>query len=446
MTLAEPQLSPYAERSTTPSPVARMMSSFATQFREGFDANLGVGYVNESTLPREPLRHALHVVLGDPERYKHALNYGPAAGSENLATSMRHFLTRSSVGGLSQATLDRCRLVLGANGATSLLEGIAATVRRGIVVTADPLYYIYSSLLDRLGFELLPIPEDEAGIRTDLLEARLAPVLDQVSFVYVVTIGNPSASVLRNARRRELVRVLSAASRRVGRKIPLVLDSAYELLRHDPSLEPAESALSYDDLGIVYELHTLSKVLAPALRVGCLLGPPGPVMDVVVQRNNDVGLGASLLTQELASVLVDEAADEQVRIVNAGYREKAIQTRRLLDEHLGESIEHVVGGRAGFYYYVTLRDVATGEDSPCFRYCTRTTGDEQVDGPVPARNRRVAYVPGSFCVHPTGELAARGRRQLRISYGFESLEQIAQGVEILRQAVAYARALDPTGK
>jgi DNA-binding transcriptional MocR family regulator len=46
---------------------------------------------------------------------------------------------------------------------------------------------------------------------------------------------------------------------------------SYELLLHDPEAAAFESALGGDELGIAYEIGTLSKVLAPALRIGYLL-------------------------------------------------------------------------------------------------------------------------------------------------------------------------------
>ncbi|NUQ61991.1 MAG: aminotransferase class I/II-fold pyridoxal phosphate-dependent enzyme [Pirellulales bacterium] len=443
MDVHDPLLSEYGGLSAQPSPVARMMAAFAADFRDDIDINLGVGYVNESTIPRASIERSLREVLADPRRYRAALNYGGPAGSRNLIESIRRFHLEHGIGGLTEDVFARNRMIIGPNGATSLLEGVAHVLRPGIVITTDPIYYIYCNFLERLGYEVCAVAEDQHGMDADRLEARLVELGDRrrdVRFLYIVTVNNPTCTVLSTCRRQRLVEIASRLSRESKRKIPLLFDKAYENLIHDPEVEKPRSGLLFDELGIVYEIGTLSKILAPALRIGYLIGPPGPLVAAMVQKTSDAGFSAPLVTQEMASYLLDHCVPQQIRAVNAGYREKAAATRQWIDASLGRFLSDCRGGSAGFYYYLSFAHVETHENSAFFRFLSRTTGDPKIDGRAVDRNPRVVYIPGQFCVHPRGELVDAGRRQLRLSYGFEELPRIRQAMELLRDAATYAEA------
>jgi len=418
------------------------MAEFAGTFRDGVDINLGVGYVNEKTIPVASLVEAMQAVASDPAKYRQAFNYGSPAGSENLIGSIRHFLLESHRGQLDASTLARKRLAIGACGATSILDALVDVLPPGIVVTSDPMYYIYTEGLMRKGFEVLAVPEDDEGIDLDILARKLEALSErarQISFFYAVTVNNPSCTVLSNRRRRALLDVAAAMSRQQGRLIPIFYDLAYELLLHDPKAEPFASVLPHDDLGIAYEIGTLSKILAPSLRIGYLLGPDGPLMNAMIQSTSDTGFSAPLFVQEMASHLIDNCIGAQLAAVNAGYREKAVTVREAVQRNLGPYLEECRGGSAGFYYYLTFKDVETCPGSDFFRYLMRTTGEPQVDGPASHRNPSVIYIPGEYCVHPAGDLAERGKRQLRLSYAFEEVPRILEALELMRDAAEFAQ-------
>ncbi len=63
-------LSSYGSLSTTPTPVNRMMASFAVDFRDGFDINLGVGYVNDKTISQREILSAMEAIINDPVHYR----------------------------------------------------------------------------------------------------------------------------------------------------------------------------------------------------------------------------------------------------------------------------------------------------------------------------------------------------------------------------------------
>jgi DNA-binding transcriptional MocR family regulator len=423
------RLSRYGAASTRPSPVNRMMAAFTRTFRDGVDINLGVGFVNEQTIPVADLQLAMQAVAADCATYRQAFNYGSSEGAANLTGAIRRFLLRTRLGQLDAATLDGQRLIVGPCGATSLLDAVAEVLAPGIVVTSDPMYYIYADALERKGFEVLAVPEDGEGIGIEALHRKLHALGERardISFFYVVTVNNPSCTVLSNARRRALYEAVAALSRRQGRKIPIFFDLAYEWLTHDPQAEAPASVLPHDDLGVAYEIGTLSKVIAPALRVGYLLGPDGPFLQAMIQKTSDTGFSAPLFVQEMAGYLLDHDIESQLRAVNAGYREKALAVRAGIRQHLGPHLAECRGGSAGFYFYLTMRSVETHPASEFFRALAE----------APCERPRVIYIPGEYCVHPRGDLAEQGKRQLRLSYGFENTGAILRALALMSGVIA----------
>ena len=448
MDLKSIALSEYGAASIVPSPVNRMMTSFATDFREGIDINLGVGYVDESRIPKQWILEAQTAVLANPRKYRAAFNYGGSSGSKNLKGSLHRFLAKNKIGGLDEGMLLNKEIIVGSNGATSLLEGMAQVLKPGIVITSDPNYYIYCDYLRRMGYKVAAIPEDESGIRVDLLRSKTATLdinIQEIRFFYVVTVNNPTCSLLTESRMKGLIEFATKLSYENGREIPVVIDRAYESLVHDPQMVPLKSGFFYDEIGLVYEIGTLSKIFAPGLRIGYMIGENKPFLSSMIQRVSDVGFSASLINQEIASYLLDHYGKRQVELLKDAYRKKAVVVKSLIEKYLGHFLSACWGGQGGFYYYLTFKDIETDPHSSFFRYLSCTVGSEEIDGPSRNPKPRVAYIPGIFCVDPHGDLLEIGKKQLRLSYGFESENGLEKAVKRMRDAAKFSLACKTAG-
>lgn len=421
-------LSPFGKKSSIPSPVNAMTAAFAHNFREGIDINLGVGYVNNATIPHETLLSCFEQVLQQPHIYRNPLNYGAAAGSPNLQKAIRQYYIDNKT--LQSSDFDDKSIIIGANGATSILDAIADAVQPGIVITADPMYYIYTETLERKGFTILAIPEDEYGIDVIMLREKLKNVSPQeIGFFYIVTINNPSTTQTSNARKQEIVQLATELSVQRGSKIPVIFDKAYEDLIYDPALEIPQSPLLCDELGVVVEVGTLSKIIAPALRIGYAICKKSELSTVLIQRMSDIGFSAPLINQEIAACFLQNYIHEHRARVLETYRYKAQCVQQLICKHLAPYIEQLNGGQASFYYYITTKNTETHTQSDFYKFLTRETTE---------KNPRLVYVPGEFCVHQQGFMVEKGRRQLRISFGFEENETLEQAILLMQKAFEYS--------
>lgn len=426
-------LSSLALNSKEPSFINRMTSEFALDFREGVDINIGVGYVNDKTMPVQEIADSYHYVVTHQEKYRNALNYGGAEGSPNLRQSIRSYYERNTIGNLSKAILDEHKIVVGVNGATSILDAIADTMAPGLVITGDPFYYSYTENLVRKGYDILAIKSDKNGIIPDEIEKAVAKIdANEIAYFYIVTINNPDSIILSNERRKRIVEIANKLSEKTGKLIPVIFDKAYEDTIHNPEIAKPDSPLMYNDRGNVFEVGTFSKVLAPALRIGFLISKNNEIRQQVIQRISDIGFSNSLINQEITSRLLDHYMDTHKLKVNDAYRYKAISIRKTLDRELGTYTEDIRGGDAGFYFYITFKNIDTSPGSDFYLFLKRKTGNPEVDG-AEEKKARLIYIPGTICSHQ-----ANAKRQIRLSYGFEEPEVFERAAALIREACDYA--------
>ena len=211
-------------------------------------------------------------------------------------------------------------------------------------------------------------------------------------FLYFVTVGNPTSTIMASEQRRGLLELAQRLSREVGHRVPLILDQAYDDLIHDPAVERPPTLAGEDEDGLLYEVGTLSKIVAPGLRIGYLTGPPGELLDALVQRTSDIGFSAPLINQEIAAHLLEHEVAAQVARVNAGYRGKARATAAAIERSLGAEVERCSGG---FYFYLTLRHTLTGESSPFFRYLSSASPTASRSSPASTPHCRRCATPSN---------------------------------------------------
>lgn len=434
MTALTFSLSPLSLNNQAPSLINRMTSEFALDFREGVDINLGIGYVNDKTIPVEEIEKAYHYVIDHQNKYRNALNYGSAEGSPNLRQSIRHFYERNAIGNLSCSQLDKFKITIGVNGATSLLDGFSDILAPGFVITGDPYYYSYIENLERKGFEIIYVKTDNNGIIPNEIEKAINNIdINKIAYFYIITVNNPDTIILSNERRKRIVELANKLSDKAGKLIPVIFDKAYEDIIHNPEVSKPDSPLQYNERGNVFEIGTMSKLLAPALRIGYMISQDNEIRRQMVQRISDIGFSNSLINQEITSRLLDGGIDKHKAIVNKAYRRKATEIKDLLKNGIGEFVEDIKGGDASFYFYITFKDILTCPDSDFQKYLSRTSGNPEIDGSG-TKKPRLIYMPGVACSKQD-----KAKYQIRLSYGFEDAHVFKRAIQLIREACEYSR-------
>ncbi len=286
---------------------------------EGLD--FGGGLPDLRLVPTELLARAYRRALGHPE----LLGYGDPAGEPRLRTALARLL--SEMRGLA-ATADRVMVTGGSQGALDL---VARTLLRpgDRVAVEDPGYPAAWATLRAAGAELVPVPVDAAGLRVDALEPLLAQ--GPLRAVYLTPHHQFPTTVTMGAARR--LRLLDLAARH---RIALLEDD-YDNEFHFEG-RPVLPLAGEDPRGVVVYLGTLSKILAPGLRIGFVSGPPALVQALAARRAAADGQGDLILQRAVAELLEDGLLQRHARKMRRIYQARREVLAGALRRHLGGAV------------------------------------------------------------------------------------------------------------
>jgi len=307
-----------------------------------------VGFPLPATPPRrerfEPSRRTLVLAGGVPDvrlvpsallarAYRRALklegrkllDYGDARGHPRLRAALADML--SSVRGLAVGA-DDLLITRGSQGALDLVARTLVTPGETVAVEAigyRPAWHAFQLA----GARLAPLPVDGEGLRVDALEAlsRRTPV----RAVYLTPHHHyPTTVTLSPARRLALL--AWAREHRVA-----LIEDDYDHEFHYEG-RPVLPLASADRDGLVLYVGTLSKVLAPSLRLG-FLAAPRPFLEhalgvrEAVDRQGDTALEAAV-----AELLEEGEVRRHVRKMRGIYQDR----RDALVEALGKTLAGVL--------------------------------------------------------------------------------------------------------
>ncbi|BDG09136.1 MocR-like pyridoxine biosynthesis transcription factor PdxR [Anaeromyxobacter paludicola] len=197
-------------------------------------------------------------------RRRDGLSYGDPRGHPRLRAALASML--ASTRGIA-AGADGLVVTRGSQGALALVA--RALLRPGDAVAVEALGYHMAWETFRLaGLRLVPVPVDAEGLDVGALSARARA--EGVRAVYLTPHHHyPTTVTLAPGRRLALLDL-------ARRERLLVIEDDYDAEFHYEG-RPVLPLASADPAGVVAYVGTLSKVLAPGLRVGWVAAPPDAI-------------------------------------------------------------------------------------------------------------------------------------------------------------------------
>ncbi|MFD0359379.1 PLP-dependent aminotransferase family protein [Streptomyces sp. NPDC127110] len=264
--------------------------------------------------------------------------YGNPQGAPALREAVAGWLARNRGIRVDPAEVV---VVAGVAQALGLLAQVlpAAGVRR--VAVEDPGSLGARQQLEHGGLDVVGVPVDGAGLDVAALRASGArAVLMTPAHQF------PTGVVLDGERRRDLLAWAAAGG--------LVLEDDYDAEhRYDRAPVPALRALAPE--GVCYA-GSVSKLLAPALRLGWLL-VPRRLREPVVEAKRYADLGNPVLAQLVLGRLMDSGELERhLRFVRRRHRRRRDAMLRAVAAHLPGARVH--GAAAGLHLTVTFDGAA----------------------------------------------------------------------------------------
>ena len=334
------------------------------------------------------------------DRPGESLQYGPLMGLDDLRDEIAAFAGADGV----TCTRENVLVTYGAKSALDLACRVFVEPGDHIIVTR-PTYMTALQIMRCHGVTFLDVGQDGEGFDTEELEARLALLrrngerMPKLLFD-VPDFHNPTGITTSAARRQRLVEL----AERHG--FVILEDDPYRRLRFEG--EPVPPVKSFDPDGVVVALGTVSKILAPGLRVGWAIGAREVVERMAMQTADG---GSSPFAQRIvAEMMRGNQMAKHVEELSAQMRHHRDAMVEAFGEFLPEAEVRVP--RGGYFLWAAL---------------PRGTDAEAVAGV--ALHHGVEISSGRLCF--PNDVPGH---HLRLAYSFVDVEAIREGVRRLGDA------------
>ena len=341
-----------------------------------------------------------------------ALQYSPTLGVTPFREELRRFTISH---GVQVKDTDDVIVTTGSQEALYLI-GRVFIDPGDVVIVEEPTYLAALNVFRQYDADLVPIPIDGEGMRVDILEEKLEELRSagkKPKLLYTVpTAQNPSGVTMSNPRRKKLLQLAEEYD------FLVVEDDPYSFFLFEE--ETFDYLKTLDPNGRVIYVSTLSKILAPGLRLGWAVADKS-IIALLELAKQSVDLHTATLPQYIAMEAIRRGilarTIERARKLYAIKRDAMLEALREEMDGIATWIEPI----GGFFTMVFLND--KNIDTSSLLHVAIEHG--------------VAYVPGaSFFVN-----RERGKHSMRLNFSYPPPRLINEGVRRLATVIRlYAKA------
>ncbi|MFF2530092.1 PLP-dependent aminotransferase family protein [Brevibacillus sp. NPDC058079] len=335
---------------------------------------------------------------GEENEIKLELGYAHPKGEPRLREALAVHLHENY--GI-HASPDEILVTSGAQQALHLIT--LCLLNPGDAIAMEGPSYSYSlPLFSSAGLRLFRLPLDEDGIVPEAVYALQREHRIRMVFANP-TYHNPTGTILSEARRAQLLDICQEL------RLPLVEDDTYGALTLAGSPRPPKPIKAIDKTGAVLYVGSLSKTIAPGLRIGWLVGPRS-VVERLADAKQQMDFGTSSVSQQFARQFVErESWNNQQERMSRYLLEQQQTMVRAMHNHLSD---YAVWNEPGGSYHIWCRLLAPRDEK------------ELLDDAI---REGVVFTPGRVYGAEAG--------WLRLTYSWECPANIEEGIRRIQRVL-----------
>lgn len=350
---------------------------------------LGTGELSPNLLPTKKIEQSLKEISLESK----AIGYSSPQGSKKLREILCNYLKKRGI----ETAPENVLIVSGALQALQLIA-IGLLEQGSIVFQEKPSYLHSVHPFQSAGMRMLSVEQD------DLVNNLRKYKRNRQSIFYSIpTLNNPTG---RNWSLEKKKNVYEACKEF---QIPMIEDDVYHELSFQ---QPSPAIKSFDTSGQVLYIGSVSKTLSPGLRIGWVVAPE-PVINRLADIKMQTDYGSSAFSQEIAAHWLSSGLYEShLKNLRDQLKQRAAFVEGILEQQFKE-VATWKKSEGGFYIWLRFHE------------------------PVVNKALFLNLLHYNVLINPGYIYETKDLHHIRLSYAYASLEELEEGLNILRELISY---------